>query len=411
MHREKTIFVIVNVNHRTMKIKCLFAGLFLLATGITSHAQYYYRDAKNPEMLRHGERNDPSRKEIILPEVNGYTVYKVDLHTHSVFSDGQVVPKFRVQEAWQDGLDAMAVTEHLESRSFEGMFHEYLKEYTNKEYKPKTEGISGKRRMVDLNFVVNEAKKEAARNGLLIIPGTEISRNGAKVGHFNALFTTDNNTIYDPDAVQSMRNAKAQGALVMHNHPGWRRVNMTMTEVEKAAYDEGLIDGVEVMNSEEFYPMIIDRVRERGLFIAANSDIHVATDNIYGVNGQTRPMTLILARECSLDSLKSAIEARRSIAYCHNTLCGEKQLLEDFFKASVKVRPVPGQENVCMLTNMTSVPYVIDMGKGGNHLRLNPFSTIRVKASKKTGKIKFTLVNVWIGVDSHLKVVLPQEWN
>ena len=64
-----------------------------------------------------------------------------------------------------------------------------------------------------------------------------------------------------------------------------------------------------------------------------------------------------------------------------------------------------------MLTNMTSVPYVIDMGKGGNHLRLNPFSTIRVKASKKTGKIKFTLVNVWIGVDSHLKVVLPQEWN
>ncbi|HAO89312.1 MAG TPA: PHP domain-containing protein, partial [Gammaproteobacteria bacterium] len=37
----------------------------------------------------------------------------VDLHTHSVFSDGHVWPRIRVGEAIRDGLDAMAGTEHL----------------------------------------------------------------------------------------------------------------------------------------------------------------------------------------------------------------------------------------------------------------------------------------------------------
>jgi histidinol phosphatase-like PHP family hydrolase len=38
----------------------------------------------------------------------------VDLHTHSVFSDGHVWPSVRVGEAIADGLDAVAITEHLE---------------------------------------------------------------------------------------------------------------------------------------------------------------------------------------------------------------------------------------------------------------------------------------------------------
>lgn len=33
----------------------------------------------------------------------------IDLHTHSVFSDGQVWPSIRVEEGVRDGLDALAI--------------------------------------------------------------------------------------------------------------------------------------------------------------------------------------------------------------------------------------------------------------------------------------------------------------
>src|ERR1700742_4471169 len=45
---------------------------------------------------------------------DGRSVLAVDLHTHSVFSDGMVWPDVRVEEAKRDGLFAMAVSEHLE---------------------------------------------------------------------------------------------------------------------------------------------------------------------------------------------------------------------------------------------------------------------------------------------------------
>ena len=38
----------------------------------------------------------------------------MDLHIHSVFSDGNVWPTIRVEEARREGLDLIAITEHLE---------------------------------------------------------------------------------------------------------------------------------------------------------------------------------------------------------------------------------------------------------------------------------------------------------
>ena len=277
--------------------KILVSFSLVLTAIIPAGAQYHYQDAKNVEMLRYSDYHTPVRKEIFIPQVCGYNVYKSDLHTHSVYSDGQVTPKYRIREAWLDGLDIMAVTEHIEYRPNEEVFYDYLNEYNEKEYKPVKKGLDEVNPMVDLNYAVKESQKEAAKYGILIIPGTEITRDGSKVGHFNALFTTDNNLIYDKDPVQAIRNAKAQGALVMHNHPGWTRKSIAMTDTEVKAYGEGLIDGVEVMNGVEFYPGVIDRVRERKLFIAANTDIHASTAVEYNVYGETRPMTLILAKD------------------------------------------------------------------------------------------------------------------
>lgn len=376
----------------------------VLAVAIPAGAQYHYQDSKNVEMLRHSECRTPVRTEILIPQVRGYNVYKSDLHTHSVYSDGQVTPKYRVREAWLDGLDLIAVTEHIEYRPDEEIFYDYLKEYTDKDYKPGTTGLDEGESMVDLNYAVKESQKEGAKYGILIIPGTEITRSGKEVGHFNALFTTDNNLIYDKDPVQAIRNAKAQGALVMHNHPGWTRKSIAMTETEEKAYGEGMIDGVEVMNATEFYPGVIDRVREGKMFIAANTDIHASTAVEYNVLGATRPMTLILAKDKSLDSIREALEAGRTIAYGFGHLCGSEELLLDLFKASVTIAPVDGKK--VALTNLTSVPYIIKK-ENGNPVRIAPFSTYNTSIPENAETLSLTILNLWIGADTHLKVELP----
>ena len=53
-------------------------------------------------------------RHIQFPDTENYQTLVLDLHTHSVFSDGHVWPTIRVSEALRDGLDGMAITEHLE---------------------------------------------------------------------------------------------------------------------------------------------------------------------------------------------------------------------------------------------------------------------------------------------------------
>ena len=375
----------------------------LTVAAVAANAQVYYPDSNNPDMTRYTERHETCRKEIMIPSsLNGYNVYKADLHTHSIFSDGLVHPKWRVYEAWQDGLDVMAVTEHIENRAYENMFHEYLKEYTDKEYQKGPAGLKN----VDINFSIREAKKEAVKYGITIIPGSEITRSGSEVGHFNALFTTDNNLIYDEDPVQSIRNAKSQGALVMHNHPGWRRKDIKMTPTEKTAYGEGLIDGVEVMNGGMFFPGIIDRVREYNQFIAANTDVHRTTACDYRLTGADRPMTLILAKDKSLESLREALLQRRTIAFGFNTLCGSEELLRDFFHACVKVTRI--NETSVLVTNMTSITFKLQQGKG-RILNFDPFTSMVATVKRGSDTVSYRVVNMWTGVDSHPVIELKAE--
>ena len=386
-------------------------AVFVLASVGALDAQSYYQDARNPDILHHNERRERFRTEIILPQVNGYNVYKADLHTHTIHSDGDVIPSFRVYEAWYDGLDIIAITDHIEYRSFEEKLVKYLDKYVSDEYKgavnhriddrPLKEGEV----MVDLNYVTREAAKYAGRCGILSIPGAEITRPGDKIGHFNALFTTDNNLIYDQDPVQAVRNAKAQGALVMHNHPGWKRTSIDYTPTELVLYEEGLIDGIEVMNTDDFYPGIIDRALEKKIFMSANTDIHQTTPlEHYGFD---RPMTLILAKELTLEAVREALEARRTIAYGYNTLCGEQQLLKDFFVAGVRTAIMQRTSSLVSvaLTNMTSIPYTIRM-EGGNPMKLDPFTTLWLKVPAGAAAIELEVLNMFYSRDSHTVVQL-----
>lgn len=120
---------------------------------------------------------------------------KCDFHTHTIFSDGRVWPTMRVDEAWKDGLDAIAITDHIEVRP----------------WKPFVSGG-------DLNSSFDIAKQRADQIGFIVIKGIEITR-AKPLGHINALFITDANPIETPEPLDAVNEAYRQGAFIMWNHP------------------------------------------------------------------------------------------------------------------------------------------------------------------------------------------------
>lgn len=374
--------------------KILFTIVALLSSWIAD-AQYTFQDSNNQDVLRITRRaNNDSRSEIVIPQVNGYNVYKADLHSHTIFSDGKVTPEWRVEEAWQDGLDIVAITDHIENRPYVTRLPKYL---NGVEVQVQNE----KEISVDLNASVRLAQDQARKLNMLLIPGAEISRPYKTVGHLNALFTTDNNAIPAEDPLQALRNAKAQGALVQFNHPGTGRTSLDLTEFEINAYKEGLIDGIEIFNNNGFYPKAIDRALEKGLYMSGNSDVHTTTDIAYSDATLSRNITLILAKEKTMEAVKDALVNRRTIAYGFDQIAGEESLIKDLFNACVTaefVRVDSKGNTIFNLTNMSSLVFAASIN-GSNPHWIAPFSTIPMKI--KSDVIELKILNMWCGEGTH----------
>lgn len=342
--------------------KSLLTICLLLSLGITSAQTKSYKFTEKLYL------NTPARASIVLPQVDGLNCYTADLHAHTIYSDGELTPEERVKEAWCDGLDILAITDHIESRRQERNLLKFLKGYSpdKKGFEPINVRVSrGKHAdergiVSDLNFST-ELAREAVKNypELTIIKGVEISREPVHKGHFCALFTQDNNTIYSRDDEQAIRNARAQGAIITHNHPGWERTTCEMSEFQKKIYDAGLVDGVEITNGSSFYPDIVRRCVERKLYMVSATDIHAATSNIYGKHNFYRDMTLIFAKDKSEKSLRKAFLSQKTLGYCGGNIIGEESLLAKFFQASVKADYVGVVKKGIRvsLTNKTSFAY------------------------------------------------------
>jgi hypothetical protein len=381
-------------------------SLFILALVVAATPLYAQ---KNPD-LRSLPKVAPQRAELIVPQIKGYNIYKADLHIHTVYSDGDVSAKGRVTEAYYDGLDIIAITDHLEYRPYEQNmlratqgYHKELPAAKNNKITHKAADKDGI--LADLNVPYEEAKKPAQRLGMLAIPGVEITRHPDKVGHYNALFIKDANTIYDADPAQSIRNAKKQGALVMHNHPGWKRKTVDMNEFHQQVYGEGLIDGVEIVNGGSFGSKLIKRCLDNKLFMAAATDAHSTTHYIYDGRGYFRTCTFVLAKELSLKAVKEALVKDRTLAYAYDNVIGSEELVREFFNNSVKMNVAytssKGEKTV-VFTNMTSIPMRLRRAAKGEGALLNPFQSISFKVAKDKD-LTFTVLNLWTADEEHPK--------
>lgn len=337
------------------------------------------------------EKRVESRQEIVIPDVDGYMVLKCDFHSHTVFSDGNVWPTFRVSEAWKDGLDALAITDHIE-------------------YRPHAQYINA-----DFNTSYEIAKPSADNYGLILIKGTEITRKQGEIGHFNALFIDDANTIPNDDPFVAIENARKQGAFILFNHPGWAIDTCIITEFQQKLMDKKMIDGIEVFNHFEFYPRAVSWCVDLKYPMFANSDEHGVISEDYrsfGADAQFvrhRPLTLVLAKEKSEKGIKDALFAGRTIACSDNTFAGTEDMLVKLFNSCVEVKKLnEGKKNVIYtFSNSSSFPFAFTVN-GGDKKELPPMSTIRVSVPLGND-MSIEILNMWCYENKHPKTRLAAD--
>ncbi|MBP5383310.1 MAG: hypothetical protein J6Y45_08170 [Bacteroidales bacterium] len=333
------------------------------------------------------------RKIIAIPDIDGYKTLKCDFHTHTVYADAQVSPEGRVQEDWYDGLDVMAMTEHV------GIH--------------KT-GID----FPDRNVTNRKAMAEGAKWGMIVIPGVEITRS-KPFGHMNFLFVKDANVfsedryVSDSDGkpleddfgrkVNNMETlmddiaaAMEQDCFIQWNHPGWPDKKCDMFDIQREMLAKGQINAVEICNHQEWYPKVLDWFDEFHIPMTANTDQHrpVAVD--YG--HVIRPMTLVFAKEYTLESVREAMFAGRMVAFWDQTLAGDATWLEQLVHHSLQVKVIDEKQGRIEVTNISDIRFETTYGSHMNPVVLYPRSAI-VMTVKKGQKIEF--LNCYTG-RSHL---------
>jgi hypothetical protein len=340
------------------------------------------------------------RKIISVPDIPGFYTLKCDLHMHTVFSDGSVWPDVRIAEAWLEGLDAIAITDHIE-------------------YRPHKKDI-----VTDFNRSYDIARPVANQQGILLVKGAEITRD-MPPGHLNALFITDANRLDTAAYTDALMEAKKQGAFILWNHPGWKSQQPDTTlwwPEHSKLYEAGLINGIEVYNDGEFYPEALCWANEKGLAIFGNSDVHNPINLRYDFSKTHRPMTLVFAKERTLESLKEALFARHTVAWFDNTLAGPAEFLKPLFFASIEVRVLLRNNKLLVAEIKNNSDIDLDLEseelplgfKSASKISIEArhVQTIRVETAGnnfdllKSAGINYRVKNFWVSPNECLKVNL-----
>ncbi len=346
------------------------------------------------------------RAPVQLPEVPGYVTLKCDFHTHTVFSDGLVWPSVRSEEAWRQGLDAIAITDHLE-------------------YQPHKADIT-----TNHNRSYEIALSAGDELGVMVVKGSEITRQ-MPPGHINAIFLTNSTPLATKEWRDAVSAAHRQGAFIFWNHPGWEpQLNAGRTvwyPEHTELLTKGMLHGIEVVNGRDYYPEAHRWAIEHNLAMLSNSDIHDPM-HMELAEQEHRPITLVFARERSPDALKEALFARQTAVYSGNRLIGDEKFMRPLFKGAVEVKtPVLdfGRRNrkLAQIHNTSDVEFILERTGGvsgvtfPSRLVLPPRRTILATITASKGgdrephkvQLPYKVTNVLVGPDKPLQTTIDLE--
>jgi hypothetical protein len=131
-----------------------------------------------------------------------------------------------------------------------------------------------------------------------------------------------------------MVRARAQGAFVFWNHPGFRVPAAEWFPAIAAAHEQNLFDGMELVNGPQFYPEAFPWIAAKRLTILCNSDAHEPTPP--RARGGVRPMTLIFARTRDAEGVREALVSRRTVAWMGGELWGAAEYLRGLWSGAVR---------------------------------------------------------------------------
>lgn len=282
------------------------------------------------------------RNKINFPDILGYKSLKCDFHTHTVFSDGNVWPTYRVEEAWRDGLDVIALTDHLE-------------------YQPHKDHLPSNH-----NAPFQIAKNLANELGITLIQGSEITRK-MPPGHVNAIFVTDGNALVKDDWKEVALEAKKQGALLFWNHPSW--ISQQPDGIAKWypehdwLLETGVLFGLEVYNANVYSPETHQWCIDKKLAVLGNSDVHDPLHFEWETEKVAhRPITLVFAKDSSPESVREALVDRRTAIWYDHKLIGDEKYLKEIYSKSVsidknKISAIGKESKPLLITNSSDVDY------------------------------------------------------
>lgn len=288
---------------------------FLTALAVLFSCSAASAQQHNSDVYKHEEVSRQNYRQYLrIPDIDGYITLKCDFHVHSDISDGQVWPVGRVNEAWNDGLDAIAMTDHIEVHKNADVIR------------------------CDHNKPYEIAAARGEQIGLIVIHGAEITRK-KPLGHLCTLFIEDANKLDVENELDAVEAAHRQGAFILWNHPGYPDKKSDIYPVHEKLIAEGKLHGVEVFNKCESYPRAFGYSVKHNLVPFANSDIHYMSGNLYPVR-MSRPMTLVFAKQRTPQAIKEALFAGRAVACFDNCLMGREEFIRPLVEKSIEIREV-----------------------------------------------------------------------
>lgn len=368
-------------------MKRLFCLLWILLLPLSSPAQH--------------EHHHGAGRAIEFPDVPGYQVLKADLHEHTVFSDGRVWPSIRVQEAVKDGLDAIAMTDHLE-------------------YQPHSEDIPHPNR----NRSYQIARQAADEHELIVINGSEITRE-MPPGHANAVFLEDANPLLKDDPRAVFKEAHSQGAFTFWNHPMWTSQKpsgiASLTDMHRELISKGWIQGIEVANMHRYSAEALQIALDHDLTMLGTSDVHGLIDWDYEVHhGGHRPITLVFVNERSKKGLKEALFEGRTAVWFDNTLIGREKYVVPLVMSSLTVTEARYQSDSSvlevMIKNRSDARYVLDSQNEVTfhahsdviHLKPRGTTHLQVKPGERVPSLQLTfeVLNIVTAPEEHPSITI-----
>lgn len=361
-----------------------------------------------------------------VPEIPGYVILTGDFHVHTVFSDCNTWPTTRVSEAYQDDLDMLSITDHLDSRHRKMVQKGYFTE------------------ICDQNTSYKLASDVSKKYGVRVLHGAELTR-GTRLfpGHFNTHFISDATLITkaaeaqdaeigdvikreETAIINGLKAAREQGAFITFNHPNWAPQQPVKTEwlpIHEQVFQAGMMDGIEIVNhSVGFCPDGFHWAIERGLTVVSGTDCHCEMFELVDyAAGEMRSRTLIFAKENTEESIKEALFAGRTLVYFDGNFYGPEAWMRPFFEGALQVISKKATKSGISIKvkNTTSVPIYLAKAEGSENLsmpfnrKVSPGEELTLSASPLNGgkefnfkecDFNFKVLNYFVDTDKPLEV-------